>query len=726
MEKGTAQQQEKALPHSSRRFQFTKAQKDPLRKGLVLFCGLFDRKVTSSELADGYPLHEGKLALDYVPRSLARIGLSARVVDIELEDIFKRLLPALLLTKSGTTVILSELDIEKGTATILLPETGGGINELSLDELKGIYTGTAILAKPKFRKDDRAGNYAKEEKEHWFKGPLSRCWPAYAEVAVASFVANLLAVATSLFALQVYDRVVPNSAFDTLFVLSSGVVLAIILDFVIRVIRAHLLDATGKRLDIKLSSLLFERVMQIRLSAKPGSTGAFSSQIREFESVREFFTSSTAATISDFPFIIIFLSVIAYIGGSVVWVPVIGILLMLLPSLLMQKKLAKLSRANLREGAIKHGLMLEVIDNLETVKTTRAEGRNLQLWEELSAQLADENVLLKRIHSFLTLGASMTQQLCYVGVLIIGVFEINNGNLTIGGLIACTMLVSRTIAPVNQMAGVLVRWQHVKVALEGLDELMNAPIERTVDRKFVRKSDLKGEYHVDNIKFRYSQEDALILDVQDLKIKAGSRVMLLGCNGAGKSTLLRILAGLSDPSDGRVLLDGVNLGQIDPSDRRQGIGYLPQDIALFHGTLRDNLLLDGENHSDNELLEALDAIGLGTATREHPLGLDLPILGNGSVSGGQRQAIGLARVILQDPRVVLMDEPTAAFDQNSEEKVLIFLNQWLKGRTLIMSTHKRRMLSIGQRGVVLHKGKVIMDGSLKDILSNNKQGKSNV
>lgn len=723
MKEETIDKSKNTESHSTRRFHFTKHKADPLRVGLVLLCSVFDRKVTCSELGDGYPLHEGKLTLDYVARSLGRVGLSARVVDIEIEDIFDRLLPALLLTDSGSTVLL--VSSNETDAKVILPETGKGEEILSIEQLKAIYTGTAILAKTKFRKDDRAGNYAKEEPEHWFKGPLKACWPAYAEVAVASFVANLLAIATSLFALQVYDRVVPNSAFDTLFVLASGVILAIFIDFLLRVLRAHLLDATGKKLDIQLSSLLFERVMQIRLSAKPASTGAFSSQIREFESVREFFTSSTAATISDFPFIAIFLVVIAYIGGSVVWVPVIGILIMLLPSLLMQRKLAKLSRANLREGAIKHGLMLEVIDNLETVKTTRAEGRNLQIWEELSAQLANENIALKRIHSFLTLGASMTQQLCYVGVLIVGVFEISNGNLTIGGLIACTMLVSRTIAPVNQMAGVLVRWQHVKVALEGLDELMNSPIERTENRKFVRKSRLFGDYHLENIQFRYSQEAALILDIKALDIKAGSRIMLLGSNGAGKSTLLRVLAGLSDLNNGRVLLDNVNLGQIDPTDRRQGIGYLPQDIALFHGTLRDNLLLDGEEHSDIELFQALDSIGLGNAVREHPLGLDLPIVGNGSVSGGQRQAIGLARVILQDPLVVLMDEPTAAFDQLSEEKVLIFLNQWLKGRTLIMSTHKRRMLTLGQRGIVLQHGKVVMDGPLKDILLNNKQGKKN-
>lgn len=718
MEQVIVDKQDKTDSSASRRFHFTKHKADKLRDGLVLYCSVFDRKVTSSELGDGYPLHDGKLTLEYVPRSLARVGLSARVVDIEITELFDRLLPALLLTDSGSTVLLVSLNDDQ--ATVLLPETGKGEETLSIDQLNAIYTGTAVLAKTKYRKDDRAGNYAREEPEHWFKGPLKACWPAYAEVAVASFVANLLAIATSLFALQVYDRVVPNSAFDTLFVLASGVVLAIVIDFILRVLRAHLLDATGKKLDIQLSSQLFERVMQIRLSAKPASTGAFSSQIREFESVREFFTSSTAATISDFPFIAIFLGVIAYIGGTVVWVPIFAILLMLLPSLLMQRKLARLSRANLREGAIKHGLMLEVIDNLETVKTTRAEGRNLQIWEELSAQLAQENITLKRIHSFLTLGSGMIQQLCYVGVLIAGVFEISEGNLTIGGLIACTMLVSRTIAPVNQMTGVLVRWQHVKVALEGLDELMLSPIERAENRKFVRQTSLAGDYHLENIQFRYSQEAALILDIQALNIEAGSRIMLLGCNGAGKSTLLRILAGLSDLTNGRVLLDNVNLSQIDPSDRRQGIGYLPQDIALFHGTLRDNLLLDGEEHSDQELLQALDAIGLGTTVRQHSLGLDLPIEGNGSVSGGQRQAIGLARIILQDPKVVLMDEPTAAFDQVSEEKVLIFLNQWLQGRTLIMSTHKRRMLTLGQRGIVLQQGKVVMDGPLKEILSKKK------
>jgi len=701
---------------SSSRFKFKKKSNDSIRLGLVTFCSLFDRSVTANELSDGFPLRNSQLPIDYIPRALSRVGLSARVVDIQIEELFDRLLPAMLLTESDSVVIL--LSIDGSEAQVMLPETNRGIEKLTLEQLKSIYTGVAVLAKPKLRKDNRAGNYAIKKGENWFKGPLKRCWPLYLEVAVASFIANLLVIATSLFSLQVYDRVVPNNAFDTLFILSIGVGIAIILDFSLRVLRAYLLDATGKKLDIQLSSKLFSRVMQIRLAAKPSSTGAFSSQIREFESVREFFTSSTAATISDFPFILIFLAIIGYIGGVVVWVPVVGIVLMLLPSLLMQGKLADYSRANLREGAVKHGLMLEVIDNLETVKTTQAEGRNLMLWEELSAQLAEENIKLKRISSFLTLGASMIQQFCYVGVVIVGVYQISHGNLTIGGLIACTMLASRTIAPVNQMAGVLVRWQHVKVALEGLNDLMNSPIERPEGRNFSRKPNIKGQYQADTLQFKYAEDGPVILNIKNLKVAAGSRVMLLGGNGAGKSSLLRILAGLIDASNGQLLLDNLAITQIDPADRNQAIGYLPQDIALFYGTLKDNLLLDGEAHSDEELYAALDAIGLGEAVREHPLGLDLPIHGQNSVSGGQRQAIGLIRIILQDPKVVLMDEPTSSFDQVSEEKVLAFLDKWLVGRTLIMSTHKRRMLAIGERGLVLKKGQIIMDGPLKDILAN--------
>lgn len=687
---------------------------DGVREGLVLLCREFGRQVTVAELGDGLPLQAGRLSLDYVPRALRRVGINSRVVKLELNALQTPLLPALLLLNNGASLLLQGWEQEK--ARVAVPESDGGSELLTLDSLAQLYSGTAIVAKPRYRADGRAGNYAADQDEHWLKSALKRCWPAYAEVGVAALTANLLAISTALFALQVYDRVVPNSAFSTLWVLASGVIIAVILEFVIRSIRAYLLDTTGKKLDMQLSSLLFAQVMQVRLSAKPGSTGAFTSQVKEFETVRDFITSSTAATMSDMPFVLLFLVIIGFIGGPIVIVPMLAMILMILPSLLLQGHLARLSRASLREGAVKHGLLLETIENLETVKATRAEGRNQKLWEQLTGQLAEDGVKIGRVAALLGYGAAMLQQLCYVGVVVFGVYLISEGELTVGGLIACTMLASRTVAPVNQVTALLVRWQHVKVALEGLDSLMSAPVERPANRVFVRKSQIQGHYRLSGVQFRYDQDSPVALDVPNLEIRPGERVILLGSNGAGKSSLLRLLAGLTDPAAGSVMLDDVNLAHIDPADRRDSIGYLPQDIALFYGTLRDNLLLDGEAHSDGELFEALDAVGLGAAVRAHSLGLDMPISGNHSVSGGQRQAIGLARLLLQDPRVVLMDEPTAAFDQNSELQVIKFLSHWLVGRTLVVSTHKRTLLALGQRGIVLQNGRVVKSGSLNDVV----------
>ncbi|MGR8931547.1 MAG: type I secretion system permease/ATPase [Gammaproteobacteria bacterium] len=690
---------------------------DPLREGLCLLCSQFGRSVTVAELGDGLALEQGRLPLDLVPKALRRAGLTARLAEQPLERITGRLLPALLLLNDGSTLVL--VGRQGDEARVLLPESGGGLLNMPLTELAHLYRGSAVLAKAMHISDGRAGAFAKRVEGHWLKEPLRAFWPTYVEVGVAAFMANVLAVSSALFAMQVYDRVVPNHAFDTLWILASGVALAIVLEFLFRWLRAHLLDSTGKKLDLQLSSRLFEQALKIRLDAKPSSAGAFSSQVREFESVREFFTSSTAGAISDLPFVLIFLVVIALIGGPVVWAPFFAIWLMILPSWLLQGRMAYLSRLNLREGAVKNGLLLESIDNLETVKATRAEGRNLRLWESLSAELAVAAVKIRNLSALLAYGATMVQQLCYVAVVAIGVYQIDGGEMTVGALVACSILSSRTVAPMALVAGILVRWQHVKVALEGLDNLMKAPVERPAGRHFTRKSNLTGHYQLESLQMRYYQDAPLALNIRQLEIKAGERVALLGSNGSGKSTLLRLLSGLSEPSGGRLLLDDVSLSQIDPSDRRSAVGYLPQDIALFYGTLRDNLLLDGAGHSDTDLFSALDAVGLGEFIRAHPLGLDMPISGSGSVSGGQRQAIGLSRLLLQDPRIVLMDEPTSTFDQTNEAHVIQYLQQWLIGRTLIVSTHRRTILALTERAVVLSQGQVVMDGPLDNIVSGN-------
>jgi ATP-binding cassette subfamily C protein LapB len=680
---------------------------DPLREGLSLLASQLGRPATVAQLGDGMALDAGRLPLSQAHRAMRRAGLSARATLMPIDAAPLSLLPALLILKDGATRVLVARDDE--TATLLIPETGGGEERVPLERLRAEHEGTIIFARPLYEGDTRAGAYARGQGRHWLRAVVDQAWPSFIEVGVAATFASLLAIATSLFSMQVYDRVVPTSNFGTLWVLTSGVTLAILAELVLRQLRAHLLDVTGRKLDLQISSLLFEQVMRIRLSAKPGSTGAFSSQVREFESVREFFTASTVAAVADAPFVLVFIGVIAFIGGPVALAPAVAVVVMLIPGFLLQKKLAALSRDNLREGAVKHGLLLETVDNLETVKATRAEGRNLRMWELLSAQLAESGTRSRSIASTLTYAASAAQQLAYIGAMVIGVYQIAAGRLTTGGLVACSILVSRAISPTAQFTGILARWQHIKVALEGLDQLMSAPVERPGDRQFTRMPEVRGGYEIQGLEVRPAPDAAPILQIPKLSIAPGERIAIIGGNGAGKSTLLRILSGIGDPTSGRVLVDGVAMSQIEPADQRKAIGYLPQDTALFHGTLRDNLTLDGGRHSDADLLAALEAVGLTGFVRGHPAGLDMPLVGSRSVSGGQRQAIALARVFLQDPRIVLMDEPTSAYDQANERRVVEFLQTWSSGRTLVVATHKRAVLAVADRILALSAGRLVGD-----------------
>ena len=694
---------------------------DPLQLALTTYCQLLGKSTRVDTITEGLPLKNGRLTIDLITRALGNQGINAVIVEKTLHQLENYHLPVLLLTQYNTGLVLVSKDDEH--CTVVVPETSGQ-KTYTYSELEALISLQVVLADIVYKADNRAKDFAQPYKKHWLKEQLMKCWPTYIDVGIASLFANLLAVGTSLFALQVYDRVVPNDAFDTLFILTTGVVIAIIFDFILRVLRAYLLDVTGKKLDLELSSRLFSQILFMRLKAKPESTGAFSSQLKEFDSVREFFTSSTAASISDFPFIFLFLLLIWYLGGPVVWVPIIAILFMLLPSLLMQGKLAQLSREGMREGSVKQGLIIEVIENLETVKASHAESRNLFLWETLTKKQASDSVTFKSLSNRLSQGASMVQQLGFIFVVVVGVHQISASELTIGALIACTMLTSRTIAPVNQITGVLVRWQHVKVALEGLDQIMQSPTERPPERQFSHKPTLDGNYSIENVKLTYSESGPPALALNKLEFSSGSRTILLGGNGAGKSSLLRVLAGLEDIDSGQLLLDDIAMTQIDPADRQRDIGYLPQDSCLFYGTPRENLLLAGTSHTDDAIFNVLDNIGFGPAVRAHPLGLDMPILGSRSLSGGQRQAVALARLILQNPRIVLLDEPTSAFDQANEEKVTQFMQNWLQGKTLVMSTHKRRMLALGTRGVVLKQGKVTTEGNFDTIFAQQGQMKN--
>ncbi len=692
------------------------ARPDPLVIGLVELCRVHGIAASAERLTDGLPRGAGeRLQPSHAALALRRANMSCRLSNEPLHAIPSHSLPALLFLKDGGTVILEA--IHGGQASVILPDTGGGRAVWGIADLAERHDGRSLVSKPLDIVSQRLDKAPKSDR-HWIIGSVLDNWPVYRDVIIASFVANLLAVVSALFAMQVYDRVVPNQAFDTLWILASGVGIAIVLEILLRIMRASLIDVSGRDIDLRLSTQLFDHVSNIRLAHQPKSTGVFANQVRDFATVREFFTSGTVTALCDIPFVLIFVGVLTFLGGPMLGLVVMGaIILTILPGLVMQRRLGRASRENTREAAALNGLLLETVSNLETVKAARAEGRLQRAYTQLTATMATTAVQTRNVTNVITQIVAAVQKFAYAAIIIVGVYLISSGDLTVGGLIACTLLSSRTLSPMGQVAGLLARWQHVRAAMEGLDGIMKLPVERPMDRDYVRAPAMVGDYRLEDVVFRHEPEAAPSVVIPALKFARGEKVALLGGNGAGKSSLLRLLAGLTDPQDGAVLVDDLALAQIDPIDRRRQIGYLPQSVALFQGTLRDNLLLDHGLHSDEELLEALDAVGLGTYVRRHSRGLDLQIHSNANVSGGQKQAIGLARVILQDPRIVLLDEPTAAFDHITEEKVITFLRTWLEGRTAIISTHKRELLGLTRRAIVMKDGRVARDGDLLQILN---------
>jgi ATP-binding cassette subfamily C protein LapB len=554
--------------------------------------------------------------------------------------------------------------------------------------------------------------------KQWFRYAIAKRWRSFAEGALSTVTVNVIALGSSFYSMQVYDRVVPTQGFSTLWVLTVGVLMAIVLELVMRQVRNRLVENACKAIDEELSGVFFGHALAIRMDQRPRTVGTFAAQIRHFEMVRNFMTSSTLFIFADAPFALMFVVVIAMIAGPVAVVPLIFIPISILAGLAFRSKLAKLTELHMQESNRKNGLLIEAIDGIESVKAAGAEWKMLDRWRALTHLLGRDELAIKNITNFSTNLTQTLQQLSYVGLMAAGVYAINEGNLTVGGLIACTIISGRALSPLAQVPGLIVQWKHAQIALKGLDGIMAMPSDRAPETRLVVPQSCQGQVRLEKVGFTYSEKHP-ILEVSALAFAPGERVAILGAVGSGKSTLIKILSGLYKPSVGSVFLDNVDVTHLAPEFVREHMGYLPQDVRLFQGSLRENLTLGMPAPSDSQILRAAAMTGLDLVIQNHPKGMELEISeGGNGLSGGQRQLVGITRMLLQQPRIMLLDEPTASMDAQLENRVMHHLfNELAPQSLLVVVTHKPALLAYVNRVIVVDKGRIVLDGPRDAVLA---------
>jgi len=655
-----------------------------------------------------------------IAKGLQSAGLLTQVSRVQ--GLSKDLWPALAYMTSGQVLLV----MGQSRGDLILFDTTCTDNRamVPMSDFNPFFAGLIVRAEASLKTVAKT-HKTESIKAHWFWGQFPRFRRQLVEVATGSFVANLLAVAVALFSLQVYDRVIPHQSEATLWVLAAGAGLALLMESFLKMARARLMDGAGRQIEISVQDILMKRLLGMRSDHQGQAPNQLFSAMREFGSVREFFTASTIGTIADIPFIFVFLFLVASIAGNVVWVLVLGGILMLVPSFFLQKKAIQLTLETQGATSKSSRLLHEAIFELDTVKTQRAEDRILRLWTELNTLSSVKSSEQRKLASFLTFWSQGIQQATYVAAVIVGTYLVFAGQFTVGSIIAVGILTGRTLGPLTQLSGTMARWGNVKGALDGLDAIVAAPQDAAEDRTYLRREKLKGQFELRDVIFRYEDDGAPTLEIKGMMIQPGQHVAVLGANGSGKSSLLKLLSGLYAPTEGRILIDGTEMTQIEPRDLRRLIGYLGQDVRLFSGSLRDNLNLTMLERNDDRLLAALDFAGLGPFVKNHHKGLDLEIKDAGAgLSIGQRQSIGWARLWLQDPAICLLDEPTAALDQRLEATLVSRLQKWMEGRTAVIATHRAPILALTSRTLVLQEGRMTVDGPKEKVLAHLAGGQS--
>lgn len=617
----------------------------------------------------------------------------------------------------GQACILESYNDDRSQVKVIYPGEHALEEWVDIKSLDEEYLGFAFLLKKELAREEQNNFVQAQHKKHWFWDTLKLSWPIYKDVLLASLLVNLFILASPLFTMNVYDRVIPNNATETLLVFAVGVIIVYIVDSFLKFFRTRMLEIAAKKSDIVMSSIIFEKVLDLKMAMHPRSVGSFASNIKDFDAIRSFLTNATMSLLIDMPFAIIFLLVIYYIGGMIVIIPLVMMVFILIYALIIRKPLERSIESTHEASARKNGILIESLHNIETIKTQGMSGQVQWLWEESIGEIAAKSLYSRLLSASIPTITGLFVQLSTVFIIIYGVFMIRDLELTMGGLIGIVILASRTVAPMGQLAALLTNYSDAKSAYDVINNITTQPMERLQDQHFIERETFKGKIEFKDVTFSYPDSDFPALKNVSFVIHPGEHVGIIGRIGSGKSTIEKLILKLYDPDEGSIFIDGVDIMQIDPARLRKFIGYVSQDITLFRGTVKDNILHRAPISSDERLLEVAHLSGVDEFIKRHPLGYNMPIGERGQgVSGGQRQSIGIARALISDAPIMLMDEPTNALDQLSETQLMGHFTEAFSGKSLILVTQKLSLLTATPRVIVMHEGKVYLDGKRNDVL----------
>jgi ATP-binding cassette subfamily C protein LapB len=699
-------------------------QPDELLTCLQIVAKAHGEAATRDALMSGLPAENARLTPALFARAAKRAHLSSRVVRNTLDQLNTSLFPVILLLQGERACVLLNFSEDQAKANVIFPQLEDAPISVPLEQLVSDYTGDAIYARPMQRYDARTPTVRAGQHDHWFWGVIAESRPLYQDVLLAAFLANLFALGMPLFTMNVYDRVVPNQAIETLWVLALGLVLMMVSDLVLRTMRGRFVDLASSRADVKLSAFIMERVLGMRMEQRPVSAGSFASNLRAFESVRDFIGSATVVAFIDLPFAVIFVIAIGWISWVMLIPLFVGGAIMVLYALAVQSRMHELAETTYRAGAQRNATLIEGLVGFETIKALGAESPIQRKWEKSAALLARVGAQLRLLSTTASNTSAFVQQLINLSIVVIGVYLIADRQLTMGGLIACTMLAGRAMAPVGQVAGLLVQYHTASTALTSLNEMMQREVERPPDTSFISRGRFKGAIDFREVSFSYPGQTSPSLRNISLSIKAGEKVAILGRIGSGKTTLEKLILGLYRPSEGAVLIDGIDMRQLDPAELRHQIGYVQQDIMLFYGTLRENITMGAPLATDADVVKAAEAGGILSLVNQHPQGFDMLVGERGeSLSGGQRQGVAIARAVINNPAILLLDEPTSSMDYSSEDDIKRRLTEFALDKTVVLISHRTSLLDLVDRIIVMDGGKIVADGPKDQVITALRQGR---